>query len=187
MTISQWFKDRVVQYPGRVRMINPSTLEESTVDLARAEGTITTEGTPFSADRFNRIADEMLDIGYRNSKLLANMLANSQAVNSTYFNTDINFGIKYDIVDSLFVVAVDVAIISTFSGYSRVVSSGSLPSSMRPSSTKYGYLRDADGDAALDYSKPYIQVNTSGSVSLYTNGATIPADTTISGEITWWG
>lgn len=53
------FTDRVVQYPGRVTMV-PVQGEANTYDMSRAEGTVTTEGTPFNAAAFNSIADDII-------------------------------------------------------------------------------------------------------------------------------
>lgn len=53
-----YFTDRVVQYPGRVTMT--PTGNENEYDLARAEGNVTKPGTPFNADTFNGIANQIL-------------------------------------------------------------------------------------------------------------------------------
>lgn len=56
--MANYFTDRVVQYPGRVTMTPTGNTNE--YDLARAEGNITVAGTPFNADAFNGIADQMI-------------------------------------------------------------------------------------------------------------------------------
>ena len=53
-----YFTDRVVQYPGRVTMTPTGNTNE--YDLARAEGNVTEQGTPFNADTFNSIANQIL-------------------------------------------------------------------------------------------------------------------------------
>lgn len=53
-----YFTDRVVQYPGRVTMTPTGNTNE--YDLARAEGDVTKPGTPFNADTFNGIANQIL-------------------------------------------------------------------------------------------------------------------------------
>lgn len=53
-----YFTDRVVQYPGRVTMT--PTGNENEYDLARAEGNVTEAGTPFNADTFNEIANQII-------------------------------------------------------------------------------------------------------------------------------
>lgn len=53
-----YFTDRVVQYPGRVTMTPTGNTNE--YDLARAEGNVTKPGTPFNADTFNGIANQIL-------------------------------------------------------------------------------------------------------------------------------
>lgn len=53
--MSNYFTDRVVQYPGRV-MMTP-TGGSDTYDMSRAEGTVTTPGSPFNAGTFNGAID----------------------------------------------------------------------------------------------------------------------------------
>lgn len=53
-----YFTDRVVQYPGRVTMTPTGNTNE--YDLARAEGNVTKQGTPFNAATFNGIANQIL-------------------------------------------------------------------------------------------------------------------------------
>lgn len=57
---STFFTDRVVQYPGRVTMTPTGNTNE--YDIARAEGNVTEPGTPFNAEAFNGIADEIIQI-----------------------------------------------------------------------------------------------------------------------------
>lgn len=54
-----YFTDRVVQYPGRVTMTPTGNANE--YDLARAEGNVTEQGTPFNADTFNEIANQIIE------------------------------------------------------------------------------------------------------------------------------
>lgn len=60
--MANYFKDRVVQFPGRVTM-TPVSGQPNTYDMARAEGTVTEEGTPFNADTFNDIANTIHAFG----------------------------------------------------------------------------------------------------------------------------
>lgn len=53
--MANYFTDRVVQYPGRVTMTPTGNTNE--YDLARSEGNVTSEGTPFNAAKFNEIAN----------------------------------------------------------------------------------------------------------------------------------
>lgn len=59
--MANFFTDRVVQYPGRVKM-SPVSGQSDTYDVERAEGTVTEEGTPFNADAFNEIAQDIIDM-----------------------------------------------------------------------------------------------------------------------------
>ena len=58
--MANYFTDRVVEYPGRVIM-TPVQGEANTYDMSRAEGNVTTEGTPFNAETFNGIADDIIE------------------------------------------------------------------------------------------------------------------------------
>ena len=53
--MANYFTDRSVQYPGRVTMMPTGNLNE--YDMSRAEGTVSTPGTPFNAATFNEIAN----------------------------------------------------------------------------------------------------------------------------------
>lgn len=55
--MANYFKDRVVQYPGRVTM-TPVSGETNKYDMSRSEGTVTTDGTPFNAAAFNSMLDK---------------------------------------------------------------------------------------------------------------------------------
>lgn len=57
--MANYFKDRVVQYPGRVTM-TPVSGQANTYDMSRAEGNVTEAGTPFNAATFNDIADQII-------------------------------------------------------------------------------------------------------------------------------
>ena len=56
------WKDRLVEYAGRRKITNTSTNESQIVDVERAEGTVSEEGSAFSAANMNdleqRISDE---------------------------------------------------------------------------------------------------------------------------------
>lgn len=53
--MSNYFNDRVVEYPGRVTLT--PTGQSDTYDMARAEGTVTEPGSPFNAEIFNGAID----------------------------------------------------------------------------------------------------------------------------------
>ena len=53
--MANFFKDRIVQHPGRITLTATGGSDEYDVD--RAEGTVTEAGTPFSADTFNGMLD----------------------------------------------------------------------------------------------------------------------------------
>lgn len=71
-----YFTDRVVQYPGRVTMT--PTGNENEYDLARAEGNVTEPGTPFNAETFNDIADEIIQTADDNIITAAELTALEQ-------------------------------------------------------------------------------------------------------------
>ncbi len=53
MAYVPYFKDRVVQYPGRLKLTDVDTGVEMTVDVERAEGNITAAGTLINADNLD--------------------------------------------------------------------------------------------------------------------------------------
>lgn len=57
--MANYFTDRAVQYPGRVKLT--PTGNENEYDLTRSEGIVTTPGTPFNASTFNDIAADVID------------------------------------------------------------------------------------------------------------------------------
>lgn len=58
--MSNYFTDRVVQHPGRIKL-TPVTGQADTYDMERAEGTVTTPGTPFNAATFDGVAQDIID------------------------------------------------------------------------------------------------------------------------------
>ena len=53
--MANYFVDRVVQYPGRLKLTDISNGRTQVVDVEREEGAITVEGTPFKASVMNGI------------------------------------------------------------------------------------------------------------------------------------
>lgn len=53
--MANYFEDRQVQHPGRIGLT--PTEQADVYDISREEGTVTTQGTPFSANAFNRCID----------------------------------------------------------------------------------------------------------------------------------
>ena len=58
--MANYFTDRAVQYPGRV-MLTPVDGQADVYDMTREEGTVAEIGTPFNADTFNGIAQDIID------------------------------------------------------------------------------------------------------------------------------
>lgn len=54
-----YFTDRVVQYPGRLKLTDISNGKTQTVDVQREEGAIAVEGTPFKASVMNGILGDL--------------------------------------------------------------------------------------------------------------------------------
>ena len=48
-----YFTDRIVQYPGRIKLTSVQDGTEATYDMTREEGTVTTEGTLLNAANLN--------------------------------------------------------------------------------------------------------------------------------------
>jgi len=54
--MANFFKDRVVEYPGRMKLTPTSA--DGEYDVTMEEGTVTEEGTPLSAETFNDVIDK---------------------------------------------------------------------------------------------------------------------------------
>ena len=59
--MANYFTDRVVQYPGRLKLTDISNGNTQVVDVEREEGAIAVEGTPFKASVMNGIFSEVED------------------------------------------------------------------------------------------------------------------------------
>ncbi len=58
--MANYFTDRVVEFPGRIKLTEISG-QTDVYDMERAEGAVITPGTPFNAPTFNDIAQSILD------------------------------------------------------------------------------------------------------------------------------
>ena len=174
-SVSKYFTDRIVEYPGRINLIDVDYGTLSLVDVERAEGRITDPGTPFEADTFNRIADEMLDVGQFNADLIAAELTKTLSVNTTYWNGTI----KYDKIGSLVIVYVSGTTSSPIGpGTVRTLSSSSIETAYRPSATI--------SEIARDIPTGLLQVSTSGSVGFVTYEEAIDSGEPIKGEVAYF-
>lgn len=75
------FKDREVQYPGRVRL---NSVEGNLYDLERAEGTVEEEGTPINAATLNQLTEQLDGIDFRLSILETDKSAEDNFVSLGY-------------------------------------------------------------------------------------------------------
>ena len=57
------FKDRIVQYPGRVKLIDPDTSVEIVRDIVRDEGIVTEAGTLLNAANLTANVNELISAG----------------------------------------------------------------------------------------------------------------------------
>lgn len=62
----RYFTDRVVQYPGRMKL-TPVSGQPNVYDVERQEGTVTETGTPFNAETFNGIINAAHGFGTCNT------------------------------------------------------------------------------------------------------------------------
>lgn len=53
MAYTPFFKDRIVEFPGRIKLTNVADGTEATYDVERAEGTITDPGTLINASNMD--------------------------------------------------------------------------------------------------------------------------------------
>lgn len=108
---SSYFIDRVVEHPGRVRM-TPVSGQANTYDLDRDEGTVTRAGTPFNAETFNGIADDIISLtkSYHGVSTSA-----ASATTKTVGNLDPGFVLTQGVV-----VAVEMQEANTVSGTTKL-------------------------------------------------------------------
>ena len=174
-SISRYFTDRQVQHPGRITLTDVQFGNQNTYDVDRAEGTITQDGTPFSADAFNRIADDMLDVGQINADLIAAELTKTLGPASAYCSGNI----KYDKIGSLVIVYVDVVTTATYSAtFSQQLSFNQMESGYIPGTTQSAIIRNLND--------PLLRVSTSGLLSVYAPTEAIPTGTAIKGEVCYY-
>lgn len=174
-TISKYFQDRLSEFPGRITLTDVEFGNQNTYDVDRAEGFITRDGTPFNAETFNRIADEMLDIGQKSADLIGAGLSKSLTASSSYFTGTI----KYDKIGDMVIVYVDVVTTALISGgTTRGLSASAIESEMRPLTQASGLIRDMDD--------PLLHVTTSGLVCVNPNILSIPTGSAIKGEVVYF-
>ena len=59
--VKKTWKDRLVEYAGRRKITNVSTLAAQIVDMERAEGVVSEEGSPFNAASMNDLEQRAAD------------------------------------------------------------------------------------------------------------------------------
>ena len=175
------YSDRSVQRPGRFRLTDVDSGLTQSVDVTRTEGTVYQEGTPFSADIMNRLADEIADAGQDFADELTDGWS-TLPVNSTWFTGSV----KYKKIGSMVVVYANLYQNGSGSLSGAVeLTSSSLPSEYRPATNKTGDFRPISNLSAYDGYKPYMQVTTTGKIFIQCNGINIPSTRYIRGEVVY--
>lgn len=120
-----------------------------------------------------KLDEEDLDVGQENADLIAEDLANTLTLNSSYFSGTA----KYDKIGNMVIVYVNVTTTASQST-NRRIESGAIPSGSRPSTNTSEVVRS--------YPSANLRVTTGGYVYLDYNGTTIPSGTVIKGEICYF-
>lgn len=115
----------------------------------------------------------LMDIGQANADLIADDLANTLTLNSSYFSGTA----KYDKIGDMVIVYVNVTTTASQSN-NRRIESGAIPSGSRPSTNTSEVVRS--------YPSTSLRVTTGGYVYLDYNGTTIPSGTVIKGEVCYF-
>lgn len=91
--MSNYFNDRVAEYPGRVTMT--PTGQSDTYDMARAEGTVTEPGSPFNAETFNGAID-LYAMWYGTCSTIADSMAKIVSCPGFTLVTGATIAVKFD-------------------------------------------------------------------------------------------
>ena len=176
------FTDRQVAAPGRIKLIDEEFETAKIYTMYREEGSVLVEGTPFNAETFNRLFDELADAGQAFADFVAaNYLNNSLSVNSDYFSGSI----KYGKLGSLVVVYVNVTT-SAVLYENKNISTDTLPSDYRPGTSKQGDWRSISNSS--NFRIPMLQTNSNGSIQFIVNNTsgTISEGRTMKGEVAYY-
>lgn len=175
------YSDRSVQRPGRFRLTDVDSGLTQSVDVTRTEGTVYQEGTPFSADIMNRLADEIADAGQEFADELTTGWS-TLPVNSTWFTGSV----KYKKIGSMVVVYANLYQNGSGSLSGAVeLTSSNLPAEYRPATNRTGDFRPISNLSGYDGYKPYMQVTTTGKIFIQCNGINIPTTRYIRGEVVY--
>ena len=68
--MADYFTDRITEHPGRIQLTAVSG-QTDVYDVERAEGAVTEPGTPFNADTFNDIANQIIQSIITDAELTA--------------------------------------------------------------------------------------------------------------------
>lgn len=163
------FYDRLTQFPGRVKLTDTTTGDEQIVDVERAEGDITDEGTTLDSDGFDTALESYFDIGQYNADLIASDLSSS----GVSIPSGVSGSVKYGKIGSLVVVYVKLTVTTAIDGYKAIA--GGIPSAYRPTADKLESLRISDREKA--------RLGTDGIISVDGN---YPIGTQLFCEFCWY-
>ena len=168
-----YFTARLVQDPGRVTMTPTGNTNE--YDLARAEGNVTEPGTPFNADTFNRIANQIIEDAVNEAIASIIPVYGEITANSNWTQGRI----QYTRTGGMVVVQVVNLRRATATGGTAVLV-GTLPEGFRPKQGVNGYGQQALSSGALVNIGSYyilpngeVYVSTSNSVPTYGANGTV--------------
>ena len=132
------FHDRQVQYPGRVKITDPSTDEYIIRDIERAEGDIEDEGTTLDQDGIEEALESYFDVGQENADLIAAELINTGiSIRST-----VTGSVKYGKIGDLIIVYVKLVVSSALTSGATIASG--VPAAYRPAADKLQGIRRND-------------------------------------------
>ena len=146
------FWDRLVQYPGRVKLTDPATGNYILRDTERAEGDITDEGTTLNSAGFDEALKSYFDIGQDNAELIGNALSTTRTL-ATGFSGEVRYGKLGDFV----IVHVQVA--TTQARTKRNMTSTTIPTAMRPTADILEGIRGNDRKTIKLLTTGYVYLN----------------------------
>lgn len=74
------FINRISEYPSRFTLTDTQSQATQTVDIARADGQVTQEGTILNAEGIDEALESYFDAGQANADMVAAMLSGSKAI-----------------------------------------------------------------------------------------------------------
>ena len=132
------FWDRISEFPGRVKLTDPTTGDFVIRDTERSEGEVQDEGTTLDRIGIDEALYSYFDVGQECSDLIAEDLSDTGVT----ITSGLSGSVKYGKVGSLVIVYVKLVVDTAISGNMAIA--GGIPSDYRPPMDKLEPTRASD-------------------------------------------